>query len=290
MKSALQPDPDQQLQVVLQDAIDHAAGAWLESALQTLSTSNDINELGLYSAMARRKIGNAQLETNPSLDTPFGSLSLHGWPLADLVRLRLIMRYMQANSGTQDSILKAYYRMGDEAEKIVLIRALILFAPDDAVLDIALDAGRCNSLNILSALNIDNPFPARFYPQPAFNQMVLKALFTGLPISRIVGLEHCANDDLTRMCESYVIERELANRDVPVDIWLAIGTHATPQGKAKMLEYLAHENPRHRMYAGQTLCKLIGGDAGIRSAIEQQLRTEKDTNVGSLLLSCLDRV
>jgi hypothetical protein len=38
------------------------------------------------------------------------------------------------------------------------------------------------------ALALDNPYPAAYYTGHEFNQLILKAVFMGLPIERTVGL------------------------------------------------------------------------------------------------------
>jgi hypothetical protein len=55
-----------------------------------------------------------------------------------------------------------------------------------------------------------------------YNQMVLKALFIGSPLARLVGLEERITPELVRMAEDYATERQAAGRPVPEDIPLFI--------------------------------------------------------------------
>ena len=41
--------------------------------------------------------------------------------------------------------------------------------------------------DVFRAIACDNPFPARHFAPASFNQMVLKAIFNGIPVSGIVG-------------------------------------------------------------------------------------------------------
>jgi len=52
--------------------------------------------------------------------------------------------------------------------------------------------------------------------------MVLKAMFNGVPLSRIIGLESRLNSELTRMALDYAAERRAAGRAVPADLSLAL--------------------------------------------------------------------
>ena len=107
-----------------------------------------------------------------------------------------------------------------------MLRGLALFPGGPALKSLALGAGRADSLLLFSALALDNPYPATYYAEQEFNQMVLKALFNRLSIERIEGLERRTGPDLARMCMDYIAERRAAGRDVPPDIWLALGPDA----------------------------------------------------------------
>ena len=52
--------------------------------------------------------------------------------------------------------------------------------------------------------------------------MVLKALFIGVRVERIVGLTRRLNPELSRMARDYAAERLAAGRTVPADLVLAL--------------------------------------------------------------------
>jgi hypothetical protein len=56
--------------------------------------------------------------------------------------------------------------------------------------------------------------------------MVLKAMFGGVALARIAGLERRRGAELARMARDYAAERRAAGRSVPPDIGLAIGPNA----------------------------------------------------------------
>ena len=45
-----------------------------------------------------------------------------------------------------------------------------------------------NVLDVFAAIACDNPYPAALFPEPHFNQLVLKALFLALPLARVARL------------------------------------------------------------------------------------------------------
>ena len=264
--------------------ISESGQAWLDEALQALTASNQIIEdLGLYSAMARRKLGQENPQQAAVIDTGYAPLDVHRWSSAEAARLILLMTAIERDPAQVENIITAYYRMGDESEHMALLRGLILFAPADFLTVIALDAGRSNNLEVLAALILDNPYPACLFNEAQFNQMVLKALFLGLSIERIEGLAKRANPDLARMGENYVVEREEAGRSVPVDIWLAIGPCASETGRQQMIDYLGHEEIGHRYYCTLSLIRRLSRDPDLLPVLRQRLDTEQETLILELL-------
>jgi hypothetical protein len=76
---------------------------------------------------------------------------------------------------------------------------------------------------VLEALVCENPFPARFMPDLAFNQLIMKAIFNGLSLRRVLGLAERNNAELRRMVEGYASERRAAGRPVPEDVDFSLG-------------------------------------------------------------------
>ena len=77
---------------------------------------------------------------------------------------------------------------------------------------------RTNIIEIFTALAHNNIFPARFFREDAFNQMVLKNLFWNLPCTPILGLKQRLTPNLIRMVGDYKDELLSAKRSLPKDI------------------------------------------------------------------------
>src|SRR5690625_5566400 len=78
----------------------------------------------------------------------------------------------------------------------------------------AAEGVRSNITTVFNAIALDNPYPKEYLEQDPFNQIVLKALFVGSPLFRIVGLEERANATLARILVEYSQERRSAGRVV----------------------------------------------------------------------------
>lgn len=118
-------------------------------------------------------------------------------------------------------VITALYRTGSEREQISVLRALSFLSGGADLVPLAREASRTNDVAVFSALACDSAFPARHLPDPAFEQLVLKALFMGVPASRILHIETRVTRELQRMIGDFAAERRAAGRTVPSDVpWL----------------------------------------------------------------------
>jgi hypothetical protein len=115
-------------------------------------------------------------------------------------------------------LLENCFRRGDNGERIAVLRVLSILQEPAGYVNLASQACRSHVQPVFEALACDNPFPAAFLPELAFNQLVLKALFTGAPLQRMLGLRERVTPELRRMAQDYADERRAANRIVPADI------------------------------------------------------------------------
>jgi hypothetical protein len=111
---------------------------------------------------------------------------------------------------------------GDNRERQAVLKALPLLPSPERFVDLAVEACRSNVLTVFCAIACENPFPRMHFPEPAYNQMVLKAAFNGVALARIDGLAERKNAELARMAADYAAERRAAGRPVPEDLHLGM--------------------------------------------------------------------
>ena len=172
--------------------------------------------------MAGRKLG-----SSPVCPTEVESSELKrfniDWPLSEtldeLGRVWLVISASAHLPGAEfHALLLTCYEQGDYRERRAVLRALPLLPKGERFVSIAVDACRSHVQPIFEAVVCENPYPAAHFPERSFNQMVLKALFTGVALNRLIGLDARVTPELTRMAKDYACERRAAGRSVPADI------------------------------------------------------------------------
>jgi hypothetical protein len=115
------------------------------------------------------------------------------------------------------TLVDGCFRTGDNDERRAVLAALERLPAPERFVPLAVAACRTNVVPVFEAIACENPFAARHFPEAAFNQLVLKALFVGVAIDRIVGLADRITPELERMAAAYASERRAAGRPVSDD-------------------------------------------------------------------------
>jgi hypothetical protein len=177
-----------------------------------------------WSGCARR-LGKARLEVQMG-DGADPLLGSGDWCMDEAGRALLLLtaaRYGGASPARIAEAVADLFARGELREQQALLRTLAHLPEPDRYVALAAEAVRSNALTVLEALACDNPFPARHMPDLAFNQMIMKAIFNGLPLRRVVALAERTNAELQRMVAAYASERRAAGRVVPADVDLILG-------------------------------------------------------------------
>ncbi|MGK3966460.1 EboA domain-containing protein [Sorangium sp. So ce118] len=152
--------------------------------------------------------------------------TMDGWRLDELGRVTMLALVSRRLPGPElEQLLEVCYQQGDGRERQALLRALPLLDEAERFVSLAVDACRTNELPVFEAIACENPYPAAYFPDLNFNQMVLKAMFMGVALARIVGLARRRSGELARMAEDFASERRAAGRSVPADIGLLSLAH-----------------------------------------------------------------
>ena len=200
-------------------------GSWLEATCA--GSRGDVDALCASYTAASAQVGRIPLaltaEERQPIEQAAPGLDLSRWTTVDAARAALLIasadrlppsRFVDAAT--------ACFERGDASEQQSWLRGVMLLPEPDRFLRLAIDACRTNIVPLFESIACENPYPARFFPERTFNQLVLKALFNGIALARIVGRQGRLNAELSRMAGDYAAERRAAGRTVPADIGLAM--------------------------------------------------------------------
>lgn len=282
---------------LLQAGLPPEGWAWFEKALAATEEPVQANTLlGFYSGASRRagkqalamteeqRARLARLAENADADAH----ALDHWAGDDAARAALLLTL----AGRLDpqpfaELALLCYDKGDSREQESWLRGLALLPEPERFLETAVDACRTNIIPLFEAIACENPYPARFFPELNFNQLVMKIFFNSLSASRVEGLAGRLNPRLSKTCDDFVSEREAAGRQVPVDIWLVLTPHIGEDGMPRVHRYLAHEQAEHRYWAAMGLGALPGGAGGEALAARREI--EQDGKVKAAIEAALAR-
>ena len=229
----------------LQQTCSPAQLLWLNEKIAAIKKSEQpIDVLQIALAMAKRKVGDEAIKT-PSEFTH--------WRSHEAARVLLLLAAISTQVQPAKELLANTYVQGDEFEKEAILKALSLLDPTGDLVALAEDSCRTNIITLFTSISQKNPYPAQYFSEGIFNQMILKSLFLDINIEAIMGLRKRVNHSMSRMCFDYVRERLAASRSVPASIWLTIDLTLQPEAIATFKQFIWDENDQHRFYIAQSL-------------------------------------
>ena len=206
------------------------ATAWLEKSAAQLRSSGTDSDLYMAVSLVTRKVGKADLRLSDA-DLRDASAARtgwdpHGWSADQAARVRLVLA-LENDAARLARCLDQLCITADVSELAAFYRGLPVYPEPARYLARATEGLRTNMKSVFESIAHRNPYPSEQFPEAAWNQMVLKALFVGSALWPIVGLDPRANPALARMLSDYAHERWAASRPVSPELWRCVGPHAT---------------------------------------------------------------
>lgn len=198
---------------------------WVTQRLEGVAAGQESDLFQLFSAAGRKMGGGPErvAGTPPDL-RPLVSTC---WRSEDLMRVAgLVCGFGRLEGARQGEVLIDLYFRGSAQEKRAVLLALPALDPAERWLELAVEACRTNTVIVFEAIACENVFPSRYFTEAQLNQLVLKALFLGLDVRRIVDLKRRITPRLLDDLSAFASERRAAGREVPEGVdW--IRTEAT---------------------------------------------------------------
>ena len=144
--------------------------------------------------------------------------SVEGWAMGRLARMWWLLQLPADDETGYISTITQLFRAGEVNELVALYSALPVLAYPEAWRFQATEGIRNNIADVQSAVMLHNPYPADYFDELAWNQMILKAFFTDKDVTRIIGLDQRKNARLAQTLADYAAERRAAGRSLPPNI------------------------------------------------------------------------
>ena len=204
--------------------------AWLEKSAAHLQSSGQDSDLYMAVSLVTRKVGKADLSLSDA-DLREASAARpgwdpRGWSADQAARVRLVLAF-EHDATRLARCLDQLCITADVSELAAFYRGLPLYPEPPRYQARATEGLRTNMKSVFESIAHRNPYPSEQFPEAAWNQMVLKALFVGSALWPIVGLDRRTNPALARMLCDYAHERWAASRPVSPELWRCVGPHAT---------------------------------------------------------------
>jgi hypothetical protein len=205
------------------------AAAWLSSGIERVRGGIADRDLYLLLSQVSRHISKALLALGDR-ELVAASGCRPGWYPVDWTLDQTARVYLLCASsldGAQMSRrLDQLCSVADIGELVAFYRGLPLYPDQPRYATRAAEGVRSNMRVVFESVAHNNPYPAEQFAEAAWNQMVLKALFIGSPLSPIVGLDGRRNLTLVHMLRDYAHERWAASRPVSPELWRCVGPFA----------------------------------------------------------------
>jgi len=213
------------LKRILQKHITPETQTWLEDAARA-AAAHDMSKFNIaFVAMPRRtgkkliEISSAQQEDLRSRRKDF---NISGWTADRLARVWLLMQLNPADKSRYHAAAENLFLNAEMGELVSLYSSLPVLAYPQSWAKRCAEGIRSNIGQVLEAVICNNPFPSEQLDEAAWNQLILKAIFTDKPLLDIVGLRERRNVNLAKSLSDYAHERWAAHRDLNPLVWLCV--------------------------------------------------------------------
>ncbi len=241
-------------------AVSPPAGVdWLDGVRDAMNDgAPDGVFLDAYAA-APERVGQARLVLRPD-DHREAAKARTGWHprhwTAEVAaRATLLLAYDDSDPDAYAAMLTTLLKGGGTGPSAALYRSLPLLPYPDRHLSWAVAATRSDHRALFEALAVCNPYPAERFDEAAWNSLIMKAVFLGVPLLAVEGLERRANHVLAHELHDFARQRAAAGHPVDPAVWQAVGGYATGSVLDEMERLLTAAEPEQRQAAALVLCR-----------------------------------
>jgi hypothetical protein len=269
------------LKGILQKNLSPDAWKWLEQEGQSVRTKVEVSKFNIAFVAMPRKTGknavNLSMLEETALSNLRRELSIAGWTIDRLARVWLLMQLNPADKEKYIAAIENLYLNAEMGELVALYSSLPLLAYQESWRKRCAEGIRSNIGQVLDAIICNNPYPAEYLDEAAWNQLVLKAIFTEKPVLEITGLKGRMNRNLAQSLTDYAHERWAAHRPVNPLLWICVSPFIGQDNFSDIQRVLTSDDPAEREAAAlacyespyEPARRLVEQNAELKSSIEK---------------------
>lgn len=220
------PTASELLDLWLAQRLSADAADWLRKICE-LGAAGNSPRFHLGFSQAPRRLGTAPLaltETERTAATAARDGWQPGvWSVDQAGRARALLALGALPDDGYFATLDRLFDDADLGELVALYRSLAILPYPERLTARAAEGLRSNMKTVYEAVALENPYPADFLNEAAFNQLVLKCLFVGSKLDLVWGVDRRINPSLAAMLCDYARERWAAGRTVSPELWRCVG-------------------------------------------------------------------
>lgn len=237
------------LRRILQGSVSPETRKWLEE-IATATKKGEVARFNMGFVAMPRKTGRNEIqlsdEDHDALQGLRKGLDVRGWTVDRLARVWLLMQLDPKNKEKYRDTIETLFLSAEMSELVALYSSLPVLAYPESWVKRAAEGIRSNIGQVLESVICNNPFPAEHLDEAAWNQLVLKAIFTDKPILQITGLEERRNSALAQSLSDYAHERWAARRSVNPLLWYCMAPFIDSNYFPDIQRVFHSDDPRER--------------------------------------------
>jgi len=200
------------------------------------------------------------------------------WNQLQAARVYLLLHSPAKEADQLIKTLDQLFETADMHEQEALYAALPLLPYPESLRLRAAEGLRTNITSVFDAIALNNPYPAKYLEENAWNQMVIKAIFLQRPLYKIVGADVRANEQLAKILIDFAHERWAADRPVMPELWRFVGPFMT-EDNLKDIQKAVHSDNNLEKEAALLACsssdlpaaqKLLEAHPEVKAKIEKE--------------------
>lgn len=234
------------LQDLLSENLQPQAWEWLAGEGQKVR-GGETGKFAISFVAMPRKTGKSIIDVTGKTEADASrlrnGLSLTGWTADRLSRVWLLMQLDARDKEKYISAIERLFPNAEMGELVALYSSLPLLAWPEAWRMRCAEGIRSNIGQVLGAVICNNPYPSEQLDEAAWNQLVLKAVFTDQPMLEIVGLRERSNARLAASLIDYAHERWAAHRNVNPLLWICVSPFIDSDNFSDIHRVFDSDNP-----------------------------------------------